>query len=220
LCFQDTHTLDFHYFKQELMIKRELAKNPKLAEENWDRFLPNFTKRKRAKQAKAAKVTSEQQPSAEPATQDTSQAAAFRAEQAKQKSLQEKKKKKYTPFPPPQMPRKVSSNDEPNLPWTTFFHRTITDLTLACAEHLLLQVDLELESGEYFKKKKARGKSERGAEDSKKAEGRELVSNLKKLNKGLDKPPTEEPRTNPVLAQKINARKRKLDSENAGSADH
>ncbi|PLW19966.1 hypothetical protein PCASD_17705, partial [Puccinia coronata f. sp. avenae] len=113
--------------------------------------------------------------------------AAFRAEQAKQKSLQEKKKKKYTPFPPPQMPRKV---------------------------------DLELESGEYFKKKKARGKSERGAEDSKKAEGRELVSNLKKLNKGLDKPPTEEPRTNPVLAQKINARKRKLDSENAGSADH
>ncbi|XP_073061588.1 KRR1 small subunit processome component [Primulina eburnea] len=74
-----------------LMMKRELAKDPSLANENWDRFLPSFKKKN-----------------------------------VKQKKVKTKEKKSYTPFPPPQQPS---------------------------------QIDLQLESGEYFlsdKKKQAR----------------------------------------------------------------
>ncbi|KAI7961001.1 hypothetical protein MJO28_001490 [Puccinia striiformis f. sp. tritici] len=180
-CMKNIHPI---YHIKELMIKRELAKNPKLAEENWDRFLPNFTKRKKAKQAKAAKESeSEQHQPSSSGVQDTSQAAAFRIEQSKQQ--QEKKKKKYTPFPPPQMPRKI---------------------------------DLELESGEYFEKKSrglttTRDKPEElSSSKSKKVEGKELVNNLKKLNKiqADSLAPIEQHRPNPVLTKKINERKRKF----------
>ncbi|XP_073155066.1 KRR1 small subunit processome component [Henckelia pumila] len=74
-----------------LMMKRELAKDPSLANENWDRFLPSFKKKN-----------------------------------VKQKKVKAKEKKPYTPFPPPQQPS---------------------------------QIDLQLESGEYFlsdKKKQVR----------------------------------------------------------------
>ncbi|KAG2452478.1 hypothetical protein HYH02_002717 [Chlamydomonas schloesseri] len=75
-CIKNVHPI---YHIKTLMIKRELAKDPALAEENWDRFLPKF-KKKNVKRKK---------PEAKPAGEE---AAA---------------KKVYTPFPPPMPPSKM-----------------------------------------------------------------------------------------------------------------
>ncbi|RKP13464.1 KRR1 small subunit processome component [Piptocephalis cylindrospora] len=76
-CMRNVHPI---YHIKEMMIKRELAKDEKLAQENWDRFLPKFKKRNVKSKKPKAGVDAEGK---------------------------KKKKKEYTPFPPAQQPSKI-----------------------------------------------------------------------------------------------------------------
>lgn len=93
-CMKNIHPI---YHIKELMIKRELAKDPKLANENWERFLPKFKKRN----VKGKKVSKDQHSAG--AADDTVGAD----HDARASKTEHKKKKVYTPFPPPQQPSKI-----------------------------------------------------------------------------------------------------------------
>ena len=79
------------------MIKRELAKDPKLANESWDRFLPKFRRRHLKSSEKTARKNERlEAKNAERAAAGLEPIKAIKPE-----------KKVYTPFPPAQLPRKV-----------------------------------------------------------------------------------------------------------------
>ncbi|KAI6186541.1 Tr-type G domain-containing protein [Aphelenchoides besseyi] len=77
-CMNNVHPI---YEIKALMLKRELQKDEKLRNENWQRFLPPMKRREQtAAEAKAVK---------------------------KKKRSKWNKKPEYTPFPPPQQPSKI-----------------------------------------------------------------------------------------------------------------
>ncbi|KAL2148567.1 hypothetical protein VTH82DRAFT_2121 [Thermothelomyces myriococcoides] len=111
------------YMIKELMIKRELAKDPALAHEDWSRYLPNFKKRTLSKRRKPFKVTDKSKkpytpfpPAPEKSKVDIQietgeyflskeakqrAAEAERAEKAKQKK-EEKKREREREYVPPE----------------------------------------------------------------------------------------------------------------------
>ncbi|KAF5331603.1 hypothetical protein D9611_007552 [Ephemerocybe angulata] len=93
-CMKNIHPI---YRIKELMIRRELAKDPKLATESWDRFLPSFRRRHLTTSEKTSKKNEKTQAKME----------ARRAAGLEPVKEEEKKKKVYTPFPPAQQPSKI-----------------------------------------------------------------------------------------------------------------
>ncbi|KAI0347024.1 ribosomal RNA assembly protein mis3 [Trametopsis cervina] len=95
-CMKNVHPI---YRIKELMIKRELAKDPQLATESWDRFLPQFRKKHLTTSQKTAKKNEK--------LSEKNEARKAAGLEPVGTALKKPEKKVYTPFPPPQQPRKV-----------------------------------------------------------------------------------------------------------------
>lgn len=105
------------YNIKRLMIVRELEKDPRLKDENWDRFLPTFKKtnvpRKKPRQVVESRKRKQEEESTTPPTSTTASSAAtslgdgMMFDKPVGKKKMKNKKKSYTPFPPAQLPSKI-----------------------------------------------------------------------------------------------------------------
>ncbi|KAF8164851.1 hypothetical protein B0H34DRAFT_686911 [Crassisporium funariophilum] len=136
-CMKNIHPI---YRIKELMIRRELAKDPKLATESWDRFLPQFRKRHLKTSEKTAKKNDKIVQKVE-----ARKAAGLETTVEELTRKEATKKKVYTPFPPPQLPRKI-------------------DLQLESGEYFLKADDKEARDAERRKQKQAETTIKRRAE--------------------------------------------------------
>jgi len=92
-CMKNVHPV---YNIKRLMIMRELAKDPKLATEDWSRFLPTFKKKNVPRKVPRQTVLEMQKANAQIKEDETNGGTA-----------KVEKKRVYTPFPPAQMPSKI-----------------------------------------------------------------------------------------------------------------
>ncbi|KAG6850015.1 ribosomal RNA assembly protein krr1 [Arthromyces matolae] len=127
-CMKNIHPI---YRIKELMIRRELAKDPKLATESWDRFLPQFRKHHLKTSEKTARKNEAIEKKSE-----ARKAAGLEALPSKPA------KKVYTPFPPAQLPRKV-------------------DLQLESGEYFLKADEKQARESEKKKQKQAEATAKR-----------------------------------------------------------
>ncbi|CAE6505143.1 unnamed protein product [Rhizoctonia solani] len=134
-CMKNIHPI---YRIKELMVKRELAKDPKLATESWDRFLPQFRKRHITSAQKSARKRERQQENANDTPLGDGSAATT-------EKKEKPRKKVYTPFPPAQLPRKV-------------------DLELESGEYFLKAKDKQAKEEAKRKAKQAEASAERKKE--------------------------------------------------------
>jgi ribosomal RNA assembly protein len=126
-CIKNIHPI---YHIKTLMIKRELAKDPALAEENWERFLPKF-KRKNVQRRKPKKVREKKDYTPFPPPQQPSKvdlqlesgeyflsneqkmARAKAAQQVQQAAkLEQRQRQREAAFVPPQEPARAAKPAE------------------------------------------------------------------------------------------------------------